>query len=265
MLRMNILVSELHLNRRSLVIWTIVSMVIVGIYLGFFPYYDASWAEVIDSMPPAFLEAFSFSGVMFEDVNLYHGGLVLMYVLVAVSIYGFMLAGSLIARESDWGTAEFLLVMPVTRMQILLAKATAFVVLVSVLWLVIFITSTLVGVAVAGRDFHVGAQVWAHLAGLLATMAAGGIAFAVAPFIDRTQTSTSLGVGVGLGFFLLDAVRNMIEVLDPLKYLSIHYYAELQGAATGEPFTIGLLVLPAIFIIGTLVGLFFLQRKEFTV
>lgn len=264
MLKTNILATEIRLNRRSLVIWTLVALAIVAIYLGFFPYYDdPSWVEVIESMPEAMMDAFNLTGAMFQDINRYHGGLVMTYASLVVTIYGFMLAGSLIARESDLGTAEFLFTMPVTRNQVMLAKVTAFVSLVLILWSVILLASLGIGWGVAPEEFDLGAQVLLHLSALLATLAAGGIAFALAPFINRTQTSTSLGVGLGLGFFFLEGLRKAIDVLEPAKHVSIFYYADLEGAATGEPFILGMIILAVIFLAGTGLGFRFLNRKEF--
>ncbi len=265
MFRMNILRRELRLNRRSFFIWASVMVIFIGIYLGFFPYMqDPDMVAALEAYPETLKAAFAMSPATFQDVNQYHGGLVMAYGLLLATIYSLMLAGGLVARDADVGTAEFLYTKPVTRNQIMWAKVSAFLLIIVLLWIVAFAASTVVGLAVVGDEFSLGTQSVVHLAGLLATMAAGGVAFSIAPFINQAQTTTSLGVGIGLVFFLVDAVSKMTDRLDALKYVTIQYYADLQATAAGEPFVTGLLFLFFIFVLGTGLGFLFLNRKEFT-
>jgi len=265
MLSSNVFRKELRLNRRSLIVWTLVAVTIIAVYLGFFPYMqDPDLIKALDAYPEALMKALNLNAALLGDVNQYHAGMVLGFVVLATTIFAFMFAGGLVARDADLGTADFLYTKPVTRGQLMTAKVVAFLVSVLLLWLVTFATSLVVGFLVAPDDFDVGAQAWVHVAGLMATLAAGGIAFAAAPFINRMQGTTSLGVGLGLGFFLVESVSNMTAKLDPLKYLSIYHYAGLAEAAAGDLSVTGLLVLLAVFLVATGLGYVFLNRKEFT-
>ncbi|MDP2872053.1 MAG: ABC transporter permease subunit [Bacillota bacterium] len=265
MFRQNVFRQELRLNRRSLIVWGIVTVIVIGVYLGFFPYMkDPDLIKALDAYPEAIKSALSLNAAMFGDVNRYHGGLVMLYVLLMLTIYSFMLAGGLVARDSDLGTAEFLYTKPVTRSQLMTAKVSAFLCVMLVLWTLTLAASTVVGLMVAPGEYDIGVQLWIHVAGLLASLAAGGIAFAAAPFINRMQGTTSLGIGLGLGFFMIDAVSKMTKKLDALKYLGIHHYASLGDAAAGKPWVGGMLALLAIFAVGTALGYVGLNRKEFT-
>ncbi|MEW6524644.1 MAG: ABC transporter permease subunit [Bacillota bacterium] len=265
MIQSNVFLRELRLGRRSLIIWTGVVVLFVAIYLGFFPIMqDPDMAKVVEAYPEAIKQVFNLTGVMFTDVNLYHAGIVLPYILLLTSIFALMLAGSLVSRDADLGTAEFLYTKPVTRNQLLASKVSAFLVMLTLLWAITFVTSTIVGFMAAGNQYRMGLQLPVHLAGLVATVAAGGLAFALAPFINQVQGTTYLGVGVGLGFFLLHALSGLSARLENLRYLTLYYYADFRGAATGEPFIAGMAALLAVFLAGTGLGFLFLNRKEFT-
>lgn len=265
MIRANILVQELRLSRRSLIIWSVVVLFTITIYLGFFPYMqDPDLLRAMESYPDSIRSAFNLSVATFADVNLYHGGLVMSYVLLLASIYAMMFAGSLIAREPDLGTAEFLYTRPIPRHQVMLSKVFAFVLAILMLWLLTLLASLVVGLAVAGDSLNLQAQLLVHVAGLLASLAAGGIAFAVAPRLHQLQSTTSFGVALGLGLFLVNSLSNMTDTLAPLGYATIYHYAGLEQAASGEPFTIGLAVLAAIFFSGTGLGLWLHGRRDFT-
>lgn len=261
---MNVWRRELRLNRRGMLIWMVVVASVILVYLGFFPYMlDPNMVAAVEAYPEAIREMLSLSGAMLQDVNLYHGGLVMTYVVLLATIYATMLAGGLLAREADLGTAEFLYTRPVTRTRIMLGKVLAFTAIVIGLWAAGFLVSLAVGMAVARATFDVGRQALVHLAGLAASLAAGGIGFAVSPFLNRTQATTSLGVGLGMAFFLLNGLSRMTARLSCLKYLTVFHYADLAGAAAGKPSWEGMLVLLAVFGVATGLGFAFLNRKDF--
>ena len=255
---------ELRLARRGLLIWTAVMVAVIGLYLGLFPYVqDPVMVEVLKAFPEALLRAFSFTPAAIADVNTYHGIYVMGYVVLLATIYGLMQAGGSVAREPDLGAVEFLYTRPVTRREIMAAKVAAFALLAVVLWLVILAASTAVGLAVAGDDYDISKQAATHLAGLAATLAAGGVAFATAPFFQRTQTATSVAVGIGLGSFVIHALGQLSDRLNFLRYFTLQYYTALDRAAAGDPFVPGLLVLLGVFLAGAVLGTLILHRKDF--
>ncbi|HEY8345655.1 MAG TPA: ABC transporter permease subunit [Symbiobacteriaceae bacterium] len=256
---------ELRLGRRSLLIWTAVLVIVVGVYLGLFPYLqDPVMVEVLKAFPEALLEALSFSPTAIADVNTYHGTYVMGYVVLLATIYGLMQAGGSVSREPDLGAVEFLYTRPVSRKEIMVAKIGAFVLLVATLWVLVFAASTVVGLAVAEDEYDLAVQAMTHLAGLLATLAAGGVAFAVAPFFQRMQTATSVGVGIGLGSFVLHALSQLSDRVRFFRYFSLQYYAALDRTAAGDPFVPGMLVLLGIFLAGAVLGTVVLHRKDFS-
>ncbi len=266
MLNGNISGTEISLNRRSLLIWTFIVVIVILIYLGSYTFMEEmDLVEMVEGYPDIFTTGLGMSPAMFDDINIYHGGLVLLYVLLLGSIYAMMLAGGMVTRDVDLGTMEFLYTRPVPRKVILLSKVFSFLVMITLLWIIAYLVSIAVGIMwVAPGDFNLYDQFMAHLVGYLACLAAGGIAFAFSPLFNRVQGTTSLAIGLGFAFFLLNSLASMYEQLEFLKYLSIHYYADLTGAAVGEPFITGMIVLPAVFIAGVVIGTILLNRKEFT-
>ena len=256
---------ELRLARRGLLIWTAVLAGVVTLYLSLFEsIQDPVMVEALKAMPESLLKAFSFTPAMIADVNSYYGVYIMGYLVLLATIYGLMQAGGSVAREPDLGAAEFLYTRPVTRRQVMVAKIAAFVVAAVVLWVAILAVSTLVGWAVAGDAYDLGRQRWTHLAGFCATLAAGGLGFALAPFFPRAQTAISAGVGVGLASFVLHALSQVTDRLRLIRYLSLQHYAALGRAAAGDPDVGGLLVLVAVFLVGSLAGTMILERKDFS-
>ncbi len=266
MLNWNISTTEISLNRRGLLVWALIIIIVILVYLGSFTFLETpGLVEMIEGYPDVLITGLGMSPEMFADVNLYHAGLVLLYVLLLASIYAMMLAGGMVTRDVELGTVEFLYTRPVPRAAILVSKAFSFLVLMTLLWIATYLASTAVGSFwVAPAIFDLYGQFTAHFTGYLACLAAGGIAFALAPLLERTQASTTFAVGLGFAFFLLNSLSAMYGQLQFLKYLSLYYYADPAGAAAGEPFIEGMIVLPAVFIAGVAAGAVLIKRKDFT-
>lgn len=266
MLNANVSRTEFMLNGRSLLVWTLIIIAVIGVYLGSYTFMEElDLVEMIEGYPEILTTGLGMSPEMFGEVNLYHGGLVMLYALLLASIYAMMLAGTMITRDSDLGTVEFLYTRPLTRTAIMFSKALSFLVMMVLLWAAAYLASAALGrLFIAPDRFDLEAQLLVHVMGLLACLAAGGIAFFLSPLINRVQGSTSLAVGLGFAFFILNSLGAFYEQLDFLRYLSIHYYANLSGAAGGETFAVGIIVLISVFGAGVVGGVILLNRKEFT-
>lgn len=266
MFSLNIIFTEIRLNKRSLLIWTAVLAIVILIYLSSFTFMEEmNLVEMIEGYPDIFTTGLGMGPEMFGDVNVYHGGLVMLYGLLLASIYAMMLAGSMVSRDSDLGTVEFLYTRPLTRTTILLSKVLSFLIMMLFLWVVAYLFSAIIGrFWVAPNEFDLGAQLLAHLMGLLACLAAGGVAFAVAPLINRVQGTTSVAIGLGFAFFIFNSLGNMYDPLRFVKYLSISHYADLSGASSGQVSVAGLIILPLVFLAGVAIGTALLNRKDFT-
>ncbi len=265
MLEWNICRAEIRMNLRSFIIWTAIMLAVVFVYLGAYAWLeDLALDELIEGYPDIFTVGLDMTPEAFMDVNRYWGTMLGFLGFLIGSIYAMMLAGGLISRDPDLGTVEFLYTRPVKRSRIMMSRVTVFFLMMTALWIIIYIASITVGLLwAAPEELDPVVQGWLHLAGYLAALAAGGIAFAAAPFFDRVQGTTSLAIGLGMAFLVFNMVSKLADPLLFLRYLSLHYYADMGGAAAGEPFTGGLFTLVGIFVAGTLAGVHLLNRKEF--
>jgi len=266
MVNWNISQNEIGLNRRGLLVWSLLIATVILIYLGSYTFIvEMDMVQMIEGYPEVIISGLGMSPEMFVDVNLYHGGLVMLFALLLASIYAMILAGGLVSRDSDLGTSDFLYARPVPRTTIMLSKVFSFLLMMVILWIIAYLVSVAVGLFwVAPGQFDLEGQFLAHLMGFLACLAAGGIAFAFSPLVDRVQGTTSLAIALGFAFFFLDGLAAMYEQLNFLRFFSIHYYADLTGAVAREPFVTGIIVLPAVFIAGVIIGTLLLNRKQFT-
>lgn len=215
------------------------------------------------SMPKALLEVFGdISGMSVVDMYLtvlIGKGTVLIPVLYAVIV-----ALSVVTREVDRRTVEFLLALPVQRAQVLLARLAVMAVNVSAVVAAIW--------AVLRYDLAaLGYQgTWAHLGVLffnlwLLAMALGLVTLAASMWIDDYSVGVKLFLGlVTLGFFL-EYVLKAAKVSRAGRLISPFSYVDLGDVMRTGSIAMGNAVVLAVAIAGGLaVSFWAFNRKQFS-
>lgn len=123
---MNIFVRELKSNLRSLLVWAGIMVLFILIAMSKFSAYEGNpdMLAILDSMPPAVMEAFQFSAFNLTTVTGFFGVMFTWFALI-VSIAAAMWGSDIISKEERDKTVEFSLTLPVTRSRMITAKALA--------------------------------------------------------------------------------------------------------------------------------------------
>jgi ABC-2 type transport system permease protein len=123
---MNIFLRELKANLKSLLIWS--GVVILLIFMAGAKYSafagDPELLKMLDSMPPALLDALSMSAFNLTTISGFYGVMFIYFALMA-AIAAAMWGSDSISKEERDKTVEFSLVLPVTRSRVITAKGLA--------------------------------------------------------------------------------------------------------------------------------------------
>lgn len=189
------------------------------------------------------------------------GWLQILYV-----IYVALFVAGILTREMDRRTMEFLLSLPVTRMQVLLSR---WAVLAGSLLLIeiAHVTGVWVGVRMIGETADLGAYAVAGLNSLLLYLALGGFLLAVSILVDDYGKGVGLMIGLGLGSYI--AYSLSADLAGPVAnlrgLLPFAYYDANRIIGKGEiPWSdMAVLLLAAVLFLALAVALF--RRKQITV
>jgi len=222
---MNIFIRELKANFKSLLIWS--GIVIVFVWIGFskFSAYanNPEMLKILDSLPPAMLDAFNFRAFNLTTVNGFYG-VMYTYFALALSIASVMWGSDYISKEERDKTVEFSLTLPVTRARLITAKTFAAVVnciaLLGITW-----ASTVFAAATYEPD----AEFYSFVAlGSLAMFTMQMIFLAIGVFLGSAmkhyKQAGSLAVSILLGTFFISIISGLNKNLDFLKYFSPFKY-----------------------------------------
>lgn len=158
----------------------------------------------------------SIAGWMRSEIGAVYGPLV----IGAIAIVG---AVGATAGEEEDGILALTLAYPVRRSALILGKAAAVAVEVTLVGLATFL-GLLIGVAVAGGGVAVGNLAALSLHLVFFGWATGAVGLAVAGATGRKAAATGAAAAYAVAGFLINGFAPLVDAIAWLKYLSLFYY-----------------------------------------
>lgn len=222
---MNIFLRELKANFKSLLVWSGIMVFFVYMSMAKFSAFaaDPEMLKVLDSMPPALLEAFQMNAFNLTTVSGYIGVMFTYFALI-VSIFAVMLGSDIISKEERDKTVEFSLTLPIPRHKLVTGKILAAVANCIVFILVIWgITLFFVADYEPEPSFYEFLKlIMIGLFFLQMIFLAVGVLLGSA--MKQYKQASTVAVSLLLGTFFLSIISDLSEDLEFLKYISPFKY-----------------------------------------
>ncbi len=222
---MNIFVRELKANFKSLLIWSTIVILFIALGTSKFSAYagNPEMLAILDSMPPALLDAFNLRAFNLTTVTGFFG-VMFTYFALLLSIAAAMWGSDIISKEERDKTIEFMLTLPVTRSRLVTAKALAALVNCIGLLLITWVASLFAATPYQpDSEFHRFLRLcMLALFILQLTFLAIGIFLGCA--MKRHKLASSVAVSLLLGTYFLSIISTLDQDLEFLKYLSPFKY-----------------------------------------
>jgi ABC-2 type transport system permease protein len=185
------------------------------------------------------------------------------------SIYGPLVIGALAITGASATTAGeeedrimgLVLAHPVGRRRLIAAKAAAIAIVVLVIAFATWI-GLIVGVAVGG-----GGITLAHITALAVQLAffgfaTGAVAMALGAGTGRRSLATGVAAAVGIVGWLINSFVPLVGAIDWLKYISPFYYYAGHDPLTHGVDILGIIVLGAVSLVLTALGMIGIDRRD---
>ena len=260
---MNIFLRELRANLKSLLIWSGVVILLIIMAMAKFTAFagDPKTIEMLDTMPPAILDAFGLRAFSMTTLSGFYGVMFIYFALMgalAAALWG----SDIIAKEERDKTVEFSLVLPVSRTRLVTAKALAALVNCAV-----FVLITWGASLVAVRSFAPDAAFYRYLALqmqalflLMLIFLAIGLLLGCA--LKQYRRAGAIAVGLILGAYFASIVVSMQKDLDFLKWFTpFKYYDVVELFRTGQ-LNGAYLALTGVIIVACLVAAYWIYNKR---
>lgn len=233
---MNIFLRELKANLKSLIIWSVIIALLIIIGAAKFSAYfgNPEMLKILDSFPPAMLDALSMRGFNLTTITGFYG-IMFVYFGLMGAIAAAMWGSEMISKEERSKTVEFSLVLPVSRSRVVTAKAVAALVDCILLVLVVWGVSLL-----AVRQFNPDQAFYSFLALEMRALFMLELIFLAVGLLlgcamKQYKWSASTAIGIILVAYFISIISAMQENLNFLKWFTpFKYYDSMALFSSGH-------------------------------
>lgn len=260
---MNIFLRELKANLKSLIIWAVIALLFVVMGMGkFSAYYEnPEMLAILDSVPPALLNAFGMNAFNLTTVTGFYG-VMFTFFGVLVAIAGAMWGSDIISKEERDKTLEFSFTLPVKRSTMITAKSLAVLVNSIALILVLYLSMIF-----SVQQYTPTAEFYEFLnisifALLIIELIFLTIGILLGCALKQHKQSGSLAVSIMLGTYFISVIAGFYPDWKFLKYLSPFMYFDPAVMFRESSLDVTYVLLSAGIIVVSLVGAYFTYSRR---
>ena len=260
---MNIFIRELKANLKSLIIWSVIIILLIIVGVAKFSAFagDPSMLKVLDSMPPAMLDALNLRAFNLTTLSGFYGIMFIYFGLMG-AMAGAMWGSDIISKEERDKTVEFSLVLPVSRSRVITAKALAALVnciaFVLITWVVSLVAVRSYKPDQAFNDYlalEMQAMFWIELIFL-------SIGLLLGSAMKQYKRSSSTAVAIILATYFISIISSFQARLDFLKYLTPFKYFDAAELFRSGRLDGGYLLLSAVIIVACLAAAYWAYGRR---
>lgn len=232
---MTLLKHELKRNLKSMLIWAFSIGILCGGCLLLFESLEESMAEMAEAYANmgAFSTALGMDKISISTIEGFYATEIGLMFALGGAMFAAMVGASIVSKEEEGHTSEFLNTLPLGRGYIVGWKYGAMVVLI-LLFQAICLIFIGIGFAGAGEWPPVKEFALFHAAQLLMQLEVGSVCFLLSTVTKRRQIGGALGFAMLL--YLADLMCRILPDLEKLKYVTPYYFSNAADIFTsGKP------------------------------
>lgn len=262
---MNIFFREMKANRKSLILWSLGIVFLIGVGMLKFQGLSTSQKamnEVLASMPKAVQ---SIMGTGTFDLSKASGfyGILFLYLVLMAAIHAAMFGANIISKEERDKTSEFLYVKPKSRNEIITFKLLAALANIFIFNIVTFVMSIAMISAVGKGENITGGMATLMVGMFILQLMFLSIGTGIAALSKNPKTSGSISTGILFAAFILSIMIDINDKLEPLKYLTPFKYFEAKNLMYDKQFDSVFVILSVVIIlVMTCITYVFYKKKD---
>jgi len=223
---------EMKVNFKSFLIWM---LILIGLFLVVFLIYPSMiksenmemMNEMMKVFPPEVLKAFNMD---IANIDTAYGWLKtegFVFVLLITGIYSGILGSSILLKEENDKTIEYLNSVPVTRGKIVLNKIACAIIyiIIMVIGLGIF---NYIGLLLSG-DFDKKAYICLSITPIFSSIPIFAICLFLSTFTHKTKKTLGVSLGIVFASYFLQIISEMSENTEFFKYMSVFTLADIRN------------------------------------
>jgi len=259
----NLLLHEIKSRWVAILCWGFSLILFGAIYISIFPGMFEQLTDLKD------LSIYKIVGMHLGSIEGYIASVVLAYIPVLVGIYCIVTSTSTLAGEEDNGTLELIVAMPLSRWQILTAKALALTVVVSILMIIAAIGNAIL-LEVIKFSTPINVTPFGFFAALISSLPLAVGLIMIGLFLGAILPNRRIAAMVMTVYFIAsyfgENIAGMVKSLEPIRYFSLfNYYDTTETIFTEGAQLSDILILIGIAAVFFILALICFSRRNITV
>lgn len=258
---MTILKHEIRQGKNSLIIWTAVIALMLGICILIYPEMGKQMSELsgVFANMGGFSAAFGMDKINFGEFIGFFGVECGNVLGLGGAFFAALLGISALAKEEKEHTAEFLLTHPVSRGKVVFQKGISVLVQI-VIMNAAAVVATVITTLMIGESLEIKPMALMFLAYAIMQIETAAVCFGISAFIG----TGGLGIGLGLAaaFYFLNIIANLTESAKFLKYITPFGYTDSADIIVNGRIETGYLATGMIMMIAGLAAAFLKYRRK---
>lgn len=228
---MILLIHEWKRNRKTLLIWALSVGILCGSCLLLYRSLEESMAGMAEAYAQmgAFSTALGMDKINVSTMEGFYAAEIGLIFALGGAMFAAMTGASVVAKEEEGHTAEFLHALPLGRGYIIGWKYGAMVLLI-LAFQAICLVCVWVGFVGAGQYPPLNEFVLYHAAQLLMQLEVGSLCFLLSAVSGRRQTGGALGLAMLL--YAAELLARVLPRLEKLKYITPYYFSNATDIFT---------------------------------
>jgi len=226
---------ELKINFKSFIIWTLVLITLfLVVYLIYPSIMNSENVEMLNEMmkvfPEEVLKAFNMdiSGIETAYGWLKTEGFV--FVLLITGIYSGILGSSILLKEENDKTIEYLNSLPITRNNIILSKITTSLIYIISMVLILSIFNY-IGLSIS-CDFDKKSYLLLSITPIFSSVVIFALCLFISTFTHKTKKTLGISLAIVFVSYFLQIVSELDKSTEFLKYFSVFTLADIRNVIT---------------------------------
>lgn len=222
-----LIITEFKRNFKSWMLWTGIVAGLALLMLALYPAFKDAFSqleELLSVYPQEFLEAFGMGegGLDMADIYGWFGVEGYLFVTLIGGSYAAILGSSILSKEEDDKTIEFLLSQPISRTKVLFGKiivvAMNLLLMNAVVSVILFFTFIIFG------ELNVVVWLLYSFAPFILQAVFASLSLLVSVFVIKSRKVISISLGLAIGMYVVDLISKLTEEAEFLKYITPYEY-----------------------------------------
>jgi ABC-2 type transport system permease protein len=259
----NLLLHEIRSRWKAILGWGSGLILFGAVYISIAPGLFEQMKSLKD------LSIFKITGMQLGSIEGYMASIVLVYLPILFGIYCIIAGTSILAGEEDNGTLELIAAMPLSRWQIITAKAAALTVVILFIMTIASSGNALI-LALIKTNSSINVTpvelFWALMSSLPLAFGLIMIGLFLGAILPNRRMAATVMTIYFIASFFAENIAGMVKSLEPLKYFSLFNYYNttetifLDGARISD-----IVILLGIAVVFFILALIFFQKRNITV